>query len=351
MSRPQSAAEFDKKKVVAENRRARFDYAVEQVFEAGIALQGTEVKSLRFGEGTIAESYAEVVGGEVWLINANIPEFSHGNRFNHEPRRPRKLLLKEREINKLHAGVMRQGMTIVPLSVYFNSRGRAKVELALAKGKKAHDKRESIKERDWKRDKARLMNWIRRNSPTREELLANRFVRPFAHRVAHSHLWRFTRTSVPRGTALGLFVGLFFLIPGVQILGVALLALPFRANIPIGAAMTFLSNPLTTPFILAASVWVGSTLFGLHTNVSNLYILYDEGASLIEWWHWFTANAGTALLGGLAGLFVISLVSAIVGYVLAALFWDNWIRLRWQRKLRRARDKRLEDSTSDRSAG
>ena len=157
MARPQSAAEFDKKKVVAENRRARFDYAIEQVFEAGIALQGTEVKSLRFGEGTIAESYAEVVGGEVWLINANIPEFSHGNRFNHEPRRPRKLLLKGREINKLHAGVMRQGMTIVPLSVYFNSRGRAKVELALAKGKKAHDKRESIKERDWKRDKARLM--------------------------------------------------------------------------------------------------------------------------------------------------------------------------------------------------
>ena len=157
MARPQSAAEFDKKKVVAENRRARFDYAVEQVFEAGIALQGTEVKSLRFGEGTIAESYAEVVGGEVWLINANIPEFSHGNRFNHEPRRPRKLLLNTREINKLHAAVARQGMTLVPLSVYFNSRGRAKVELALAKGKKAHDKRESIKERDWKRDKQRLM--------------------------------------------------------------------------------------------------------------------------------------------------------------------------------------------------
>ena len=157
MARPQSAAEFDKKKVVAENRRARFDYAIEQVFEAGIALQGTEVKSLRFGEGTIAESYAEVTGNEVWLINSNIPEFSHGNRHNHEPRRPRKLLLNGREINKLHAGVMRQGMTLVPLSVYFNSRGRAKVELALAKGKKAHDKRESIKERDWKRDKARLM--------------------------------------------------------------------------------------------------------------------------------------------------------------------------------------------------
>ncbi|MCA0208291.1 MAG: SsrA-binding protein SmpB [Proteobacteria bacterium] len=157
MARPQSAAEFDKKKVVAENRRARFDYAIEQVFEAGIVLQGTEVKSLRFGEGTIAESYAEVTGGEVWLVNSNIPEFSHGNRHNHEPRRPRKLLLKEREINKMHAGVMRQGMTLVPLSVYFNGRGRAKVELALAKGKKAHDKRESIKERDWKRDKERLM--------------------------------------------------------------------------------------------------------------------------------------------------------------------------------------------------
>lgn len=197
------------------------------------------------------------------------------------------------------------------------------------------------------RDKAGLMNWIRRNSPTREELLESRFIKPFAHRVAHSHLWRFSRTSVRRGTALGLFVGIFFLIPGVQILGVALLALPFRANIPIGAAMTFLSNPVTTPFILAASIWVGSFLFGLHTNVSNLYILYDEGASLIEWWHWFTANAGTALLGGLAGLFVISAVSAVIGYVLASVIWDNWIRLRWRRKLHRARDKRLEASTSD----
>ena len=157
MARPQSAAEFDKKKIVAENRRARFDFAIEQVFEAGIALQGTEVKSLRFGEGTIAESYAEVKGNEVWLINSNIPEFSHGTRHNHEPKRPRKLLLSGREINKMYAGVARQGMTLVPLSVYFNSRGRAKVELALAKGKKAHDKRESIKERDWKRDKQRLM--------------------------------------------------------------------------------------------------------------------------------------------------------------------------------------------------
>ena len=124
MARPQSAAEFDKKKVVAENRRARFDFAIDEVFEAGIALQGTEVKSLRFGEGTIAESYAEVKGNEVWLINSNIPEFSHGNRHNHEPKRPRKLLLSGREINKMHAAVARQGMTLVPLSIYFNSRGR-----------------------------------------------------------------------------------------------------------------------------------------------------------------------------------------------------------------------------------
>ena len=157
MARPQSAAEFDKKKIVAENRRARFDYAIEQVFEAGIALQGTEVKSLRFGEGTIAESYAEVTGGEVWLINANIPEFSHGNRFNHEPKRPRKLLLHAREIEKMVGAVERKGMTLVPLSVYFNSKGRAKVELALARGKQTHDKRQTIKERDWKRDKARLL--------------------------------------------------------------------------------------------------------------------------------------------------------------------------------------------------
>ncbi|MBS0284242.1 MAG: SsrA-binding protein SmpB [Proteobacteria bacterium] len=156
MPRPKPAT-FDKKKVVAENRRARFEYSIEDKFEAGIVLTGTEVKSLRFGEGSIAESYAEVSDGAVWLINSNVPEFSHGNRFNHSPRRPRKLLLHEREINKLHGAVAREGMTLVPLSVYFNSQGRAKVELALAKGRKAHDKREAIKERDWKREAGRLM--------------------------------------------------------------------------------------------------------------------------------------------------------------------------------------------------
>ena len=156
MARPRPA-EFDKKKIVAENRRARFEYFLEEFFEAGIALTGTEVKSLRFGEGSIAESYAEVKGEQVWLVNSNVPEFSHGNRFNHEPKRPRKLLLHEREINKLHGAVAREGMTLVPLTVYFNSRGRAKVELALAKGKKAHDKRDTIRERDWKREQGRIL--------------------------------------------------------------------------------------------------------------------------------------------------------------------------------------------------
>jgi SsrA-binding protein len=156
MARPHHP-EFDKKKVVAENRRARFDYEIQDKFEAGIALTGTEVKSLRFGEGSIAESYAEVSEEEVWLINANVPEFSHGNRFNHEPKRPRKLLLHRRQIAKLHGAVARQGMTLVPLSIYFNSRGRAKVELALARGRKAHDKRDYEKEKDWKREQGRLL--------------------------------------------------------------------------------------------------------------------------------------------------------------------------------------------------
>jgi SsrA-binding protein len=156
MSKPLSEP-FDKAKVVAENRRARFDYFVEDRMEAGIQLTGTEVKSLRQGEGSIAESYATVVGEEIWLINSHIPEYSHGNRMNHEPRRPRKLLLRNREIAKLNGAVTRQGLTLVPLSIYFNGRGKAKVELALARGKKVHDKRETVKERDWKREQQRLL--------------------------------------------------------------------------------------------------------------------------------------------------------------------------------------------------
>ena len=156
MARPRPTL-FDKVKIVAENRRARYDYFIDTVYEAGLALTGTEVKSLRGGEGSIAEAYAEVNDTGVWLINANIPEFSHGNRFNHEPKRPRKLLLHEREIKKLHGAIAREGMTLVPLSIYFNGKGRAKVELALAKGKKVHDKRDTEKARDWKREQGRLL--------------------------------------------------------------------------------------------------------------------------------------------------------------------------------------------------
>ena len=156
MARPRPAS-FEKVKTVAENRRARHEYFLDEFFEAGIALTGTEVKSLRFGEGSIAESYAEVKNNEVWLVNANIPEFSHGNRHNHEPKRPRKLLLHEREIARLTGAVERKGMTLVPLSIYFNGRGRAKVELALARGKNLADKRQTVKDRDWKREQARIM--------------------------------------------------------------------------------------------------------------------------------------------------------------------------------------------------
>ena len=156
MAKPLPPA-FDKAKVVAENRRARYDYSVEERFEAGIQLQGTEVKALRMGEGSIAESYATVDGDEVFLVNASIPQYKSGSWMNHEPRRQRRLLLKRREINKLTGAIHRQGLTLIPLSVYFNAAGKAKIELALARGKKAHDKRETIKERDWNREKQRLL--------------------------------------------------------------------------------------------------------------------------------------------------------------------------------------------------
>src|SRR3974390_2875669 len=144
-------------KVVADNRRARFNYEIGEVFEAGIALTGTEVKSLRQGKATIAESYADAREGEIWLVNANIPEYLQASRFNHAPKRPRKLLLHKRQIGKLANAVERDGMTIVPLKLYFNDKGRAKVELAIARGKKLHDKRETEKQRTWDRERGRLL--------------------------------------------------------------------------------------------------------------------------------------------------------------------------------------------------
>ena len=145
-------------KIAADNRRARYDFALGETFEAGLMLAGTEVKSLRTGKATIGESYASVErSGEIFLINATIPEYAQGNRNNHEPKRPRKLLLKAREIAKISQGVEREGMTIVPLKIYFNEQGRAKIEIALAKGKKLHDKRETERKRDWAREKSRLL--------------------------------------------------------------------------------------------------------------------------------------------------------------------------------------------------
>ncbi|MEZ5785307.1 MAG: SsrA-binding protein SmpB [Xanthobacteraceae bacterium] len=145
-------------KVVADNRKARFNYEIGETFEAGLALTGSEVKSLRSGRASIGESYAEPREGDLWLVNANIPEYLQAGPFNnHAPKRPRRLLLHRRQINRLAAGVEREGFTIVPLKLYFDEKGRAKLEIALARGKKLHDKRETEKRRDWDRERGRLL--------------------------------------------------------------------------------------------------------------------------------------------------------------------------------------------------
>jgi SsrA-binding protein len=141
----------------AQNRRARHDYVIEDTLEAGLVLQGSEVKVLRTGQASIAEAYADAQAGELFLVNANIPEYQAAKHFSHQPRRPRKLLLHRKEMNKLLGAIRREGVTIVPLSIYFNERGRAKVELGLAHGRKKADRRQAEKDRDWQRDKARLM--------------------------------------------------------------------------------------------------------------------------------------------------------------------------------------------------
>jgi SsrA-binding protein len=153
-----AAKKDDGRKRVAENRKARYEYAIGDTYEAGIQLTGTEVKSLRAGQANIAESYASAEKGGIFLINAYIPEYkAAGDFFQHEPRRPRRLLMHKKEIHKLAIAVDRQGMTIVPLELYFNERGRAKLKLAVATGKKLHDKRADEAKRDWQRQKARLM--------------------------------------------------------------------------------------------------------------------------------------------------------------------------------------------------
>ena len=149
--------EEPERRVVADNRKARHAYAIESTLEAGLVLMGSEVKALRSGKATIAESYAQAKDGEIFLINSYIPEYTMANRFNHEPRRPRKVLVRKTEVRKLAAAIQREGMTLIPLRLYFTSRGIAKLELGVARGKKLHDKRESEKSRDWERSKARLL--------------------------------------------------------------------------------------------------------------------------------------------------------------------------------------------------
>ena len=144
-------------KIIADNRKARYAYAIDETLEAGIMLVGSEVKSLRSGKTTIGESYAHAKDGELWLVNCYIPEYTQASRFNHEPKRSRKLLVHKREAARLAAAIQREGMTLIPLKLYFNAKGTAKIEIGVAKGKKLHDKRETEKQRDWQRDKARLM--------------------------------------------------------------------------------------------------------------------------------------------------------------------------------------------------
>lgn len=164
----------------------------------------------------------------------------------------------------------------------------------------------------------RFTRWVHRTMPKREELETNRFVAPFARR---HELWRFTRRSVPRGVAVGLLIGIFALIPGIQIVGAAMMCVPFRGNIPIAAAMTFLSNPGTTPFILAASIYLGNKL-GFHADPATFYRLFEDGAGLREWSYWLLSDAAPALL---IGLFIISVVSAAIGYVVSAFAWRWWV--------------------------
>lgn len=181
--------------------------------------------------------------------------------------------------------------------------------------------------KDW------LARWIAANVPTREQLERNRLLRPVAHRVLAPALWRFTRRSVPRGVALGTFVGIFLMVPGLQIAPSALLALSFRANVPLAVAMTFLSNPATTPFILYGAIYVGNLLLGRGADVAGFMALVEAGASWSQWSAWLVSEAAPALVLGLA---VIAAASAVVGYLGSALFWRWRIARKWRRRHNRS---------------
>ena len=174
----------------------------------------------------------------------------------------------------------------------------------------------------------RFSRWMAKHAPKREELAQSRWLKPFGARVLQSEFWRFTRRSVPRGVAAGLFVGVFLLVPGVQIVGSALLSIPLRANIPVAAAMTFLTNPATTPFLLAASLWVGSRL-GFQADLAAFQALYARGASAGDWLAWLFSDAAPALV---SGLFLIALVAGAVGYLLSVWIWRWWTGRKWRRR-------------------
>jgi len=173
-----------------------------------------------------------------------------------------------------------------------------------------------------------LGRWLAANTPKREDLARNRWVKPFAGRVLRSELWRFTRRSVPRGVAIGLLVGIFLMIPGLQIIGAALMSVPFRANIPIAAAMTFLSNPATTPFILGGSFMVGN-FFGLGGDPAVLKVMWERGAGLGEWLGWLASDAAPAALGG---LLIVASVTAALGYFISIFVWRWWQARKWRRR-------------------
>jgi uncharacterized protein (DUF2062 family) len=177
--------------------------------------------------------------------------------------------------------------------------------------------------------KSRFIVWWQSSMPTRESLEHNRFIKPVAHRVLAPELWRFTRRSVPRGVALGLLVGIFLLIPGLQIAGAALLALPFRANVPVAAAMTFLSNPATTPFILAISYYIGSKMIGRTGDMSQIMGLVERHASLGEWTRWLLSETAPVLLLGLA---IVSIVAAVIGYFVSSWLWRGRLARRWRHR-------------------
>ena len=181
-------------------------------------------------------------------------------------------------------------------------------------------------------EKGRIAAWAARNMPKREDLAQSRWMKPFGQRVLHSEFWRFTRRSVPRGVGVGLLVGIFLMIPGLQIIGAALLCIPLRGNIPIAALMTFLSNPATTPFILLASLEIGSFL-GFRTDIASFYALRASGAGVGDWLRWLFSDAAPALV---SGLFIIASVAGLVGWAVSIFIWRWWQGRKWRRRARRA---------------